>query len=79
MQANQKHAVPKDTWKLLLEFATTVNGEMSNYDADGLMFILCLIGERHAETGAWPVLIDEFVTWAKESKGVGSTFHVDDV
>ena len=43
-------AVTKDTWNLLLEFVTSVDPYLSNYDFDG----------------AWPTMIDDFVVWARD-------------
>ena len=48
-ESGSVRAISKDTWDLLLEFATQVNSKFTNYDPDG----------------AWPTLIDDFVEYAK--------------
>lgn len=42
--------ISKDQWSQLLEFASTIEADLSNFDEDE----------------AWPVLIDDFAVWAKE-------------
>ncbi|KAJ0100575.1 hypothetical protein Patl1_20783 [Pistacia atlantica] len=51
LQAKHNKAISRDTWAQLLEFARTVDPELSNYDAEG----------------AWPYLIDEFVEYLNEN------------
>eukprot|EP00210_Caulerpa_lentillifera_P004409 g4206.t1 len=47
-------AIQKDTWDQLLDFAWTVSSDLTNFDPQG----------------AWPYLIDEFVEFICEKRGI---------
>ncbi len=51
----RKHAISRDSYSLLLDFAETISDDMSNFDE---------------ENGAWPVLLDEFVDFARPKLGI---------
>lgn len=40
-QEHHKKAIQRDTWNLLLDFANTVNADLSNYDPDGMCVRTC--------------------------------------
>lgn len=46
----RNHPISKDSYALLLDFASSINKSMSNYDD---------------VNGAWPILLDEFVDFAR--------------
>lgn len=54
LQARHNKAISKDTWTQLLEFSRMIRLDLSNYD----------------EEGAWPYLLDEFVEYLRDIKGV---------
>jgi len=46
----------KDLWSMMLEFCQTVKPSLEDYEADG----------------AWPTLLDDFVTWKKSKSSTGN-------
>lgn len=59
----RKHVISRDSYSMLLEFAITINNDLENYDDDG----------------AWPVLLDEFVDFARPKLGItANTSEMDE-
>ncbi|KAI9363470.1 Cullin binding-domain-containing protein [Zopfochytrium polystomum] len=52
LTTNHKKAISKDTWNLFLDFVNAFKDDFSSHEDDG----------------AWPVLIDDFVTYMKEKE-----------
>eukprot|EP00298_Acanthocystis_sp_HF-20_P008262 c17576_g1_i1.p1 GENE.c17576_g1_i1~~c17576_g1_i1.p1 ORF type:complete len:246 (+),score=72.53 c17576_g1_i1:28-765(+) len=52
VQEQYKHSISKDTWSMLYDFICDVGDNLEKYD----------------DQGAWPVVIDEFVNFAKKAK-----------
>ncbi|TFK72145.1 DUF298-domain-containing protein [Pluteus cervinus] len=48
-------ATNKDLWTMMLEFCTTVQPSLTDYESDG----------------AWPTLLDDFVTWKRDKSSNG--------
>lgn len=59
----RKHAITRDTYSLLLDFSQTIENDLSNYDE---------------ENGAWPVMLDEFVDFARPKLGVSKKSRCED-
>ncbi|GBG26548.1 Defective in cullin neddylation protein 1 [Hondaea fermentalgiana] len=51
IEQNRKHAISRDEWQLLLQFAKATDKDLNGYD----------------ENEAWPVLIDEFAEYVKNN------------
>eukprot|EP00842_Homolaphlyctis_polyrhiza_P005599 jgi/Hompol1/603/HPOL_002546-RA len=56
LQETHRKSITKDTWNLFWDFTETINDDFSNYEDDG----------------AWPVLIDNFVGYAREQLGLAA-------
>merc|ERR1712137_1179295 len=50
-EAKVTHAISRDTWVMLYDLATQVKPDLSDYDT----------------SGAWPVLLDEFVDYVRSA------------
>lgn len=51
LKENYKKSIPKDAWNMVLDFATSIDETMSNYEDD--------------EFQSMPVVLDDFVEYAK--------------
>ncbi|KAK2170512.1 hypothetical protein LSH36_2g00015 [Paralvinella palmiformis] len=54
LEQSHYKVINKDQWYNVLEFTRLIKPDLSNYDEDG----------------AWPVLLDEFVEWYRDQKGI---------
>lgn len=56
LEESKYRVINKDQWFNVLEFSRTVSPDLSNYDEDG----------------AWPVLLDEFVSWLRKNRAAAA-------
>lgn len=63
LQEKWTRSVSRDMWNMALEFA------LKSVEDESLSF--------WSEDGAWPGVIDEFVVWCKDVKGVGASGGMD--
>lgn len=56
LKESKYRVMNKDQWFNVLEFSRSVSSDLSNYDEDG----------------AWPVLLDEFVTWFRKNRAAAA-------
>lgn len=64
VKANCRNSISKDVWMQVLDFATQIKPDLSNFD----------------ENGAWPVLLDDFVAYMQEAfkeRGVDAVLNED--
>jgi len=60
LKGRKEKTISKDIWEQTFEFVRDIKSDFSNY-------------EDEDAGGAWPVVFDEFVVYAKEKKGIKST------
>lgn len=67
---NEKHgkAISRDTWCLLPDFIENVKGDLKNYDPEGILSMKLFVHLNLTRKGAWPVLIDDFVSFMETRK-----------
>jgi len=56
LKQSKVKAISKDNWEQTFDFARDIKADLSNYEDD---------------SGAWPVLLDDFVEYARKKKNIG--------
>jgi hypothetical protein len=82
MKQTQTASLTKDTWHLLLDFSFNISPDLSNFDEDGrwlrgpcrrapFMTRSCSTCGALCVAGAWPLIIDDFVVFARKAIAAG--------